>query len=34
MQWTGQAASDVSWMELDEFWRLYPTFQLEDKLNL
>jgi hypothetical protein len=34
VQWTWQEASDASWMELDEFRRLYPRFQLEDALNL
>jgi hypothetical protein len=32
VHWKGQAATEASWMELDEFWRVYPTFQLVDEL--
>jgi hypothetical protein len=34
VQWTGQAASESSRIKLNEFQRLYPTFQLRDELNL
>jgi hypothetical protein len=32
VQWKGQAAADASWMALDEFRSLFPSFQLEDEL--
>jgi hypothetical protein len=31
--WTGQAAVEASWVELDEFKRLYPSCKLVDELN-
>jgi hypothetical protein len=34
VHWKGQAAAESSWMELDEFRRVYPTFQLTDELCL
>jgi hypothetical protein len=30
--WTGLSAADATWMDLEEFKRLYPDFQLEDEL--
>jgi hypothetical protein len=30
--WKGQAAANTTWMDLEEFRRLYPTFQLKDEL--
>jgi hypothetical protein len=32
VQWMGLSAADASWVDLDEFRKLYPTFQLEDEL--
>jgi hypothetical protein len=32
MAWKGQATTSATWMDLEEFRRLYPAFQLEDEL--
>ena len=32
VQWQGHQAAEASWMPLDEFRRVYPSFQLEDEL--
>jgi hypothetical protein len=32
--WTGQAATDATWVELGTFKRDFPSFQLEDELVL
>jgi hypothetical protein len=32
VRWKGQAASEATWTPLDEFQRVYPTFQLADEL--
>jgi hypothetical protein len=32
VQWMGLSAADASWVDLDEFRKLYPAFQLEDEL--
>lgn len=34
IQWKGLSADTASWEDLEEFWWLYPSFQLEDKLFL
>jgi hypothetical protein len=31
VNWKGMAIADVSWLDLEEFRRLYLAFQLEDK---
>jgi hypothetical protein len=32
VQWVGLPAANASWVDLDEFRRLYPSFQLENEL--
>jgi hypothetical protein len=32
VQWRGQPAAEATWMDHQEFQRLYPDFQLEDEL--
>jgi hypothetical protein len=32
VRWTGLRAADASWVELDEFHRPYPDYQLKDEL--
>jgi hypothetical protein len=32
VKWKGLAAAEASWMPLDEFRKLYPSFQLADEL--
>jgi hypothetical protein len=32
VSWKGQTAASATWMDLEEFHRLYPTFQLKDEL--
>jgi hypothetical protein len=32
VKWKGLAAAEASWMPLDEFCKLYPSFQLADEL--
>jgi hypothetical protein len=32
VQWTGQPAAEATWIDLEEFQRLYHDFQLEDEL--
>jgi hypothetical protein len=32
VQWTRLSVVDASWVDLDEFRKLYPAFQLEDEL--
>jgi hypothetical protein len=32
VQWKGLAATEASWMPLEKFCKLYPSFQLPDKL--
>ena len=32
VQWQGHQAAEASWMPLDEFRCVYPSFQLEDEL--
>jgi hypothetical protein len=32
VQWKGPTAAETSWMALDEFRKLYPSFQLTDEL--
>jgi hypothetical protein len=34
VSWKGRAASETSWMNLEEFRRMYPAFQLVDELCL
>jgi hypothetical protein len=34
VSWKGRAASKTSWMDLEEFRRMYPAFQLVNKLCL
>jgi hypothetical protein len=33
VQWVGLDPSSASWVDLEEFRRLYPSFKLEDKLS-
>jgi hypothetical protein len=32
VQWKGLRAVDATWTDLEEFWHLYPAFQLKDEL--
>jgi hypothetical protein len=32
VQWKGPTAAETSWMALEEFRKLYPSFQLTDEL--
>jgi hypothetical protein len=32
VRWKGMAAAEATWMPLEEFCHIYPTFQLEDEL--
>jgi hypothetical protein len=32
VQWKGQPAVEATWVNLEDFWNLYPSFQLEDEL--
>jgi hypothetical protein len=32
VQWRGQPAAEATWIDLEEFQKLYPDFQLEDEL--
>jgi hypothetical protein len=32
VQWRGQSAAEATWTDLEEFYKLYPDFQLEDEL--
>jgi hypothetical protein len=32
VRWKGANTADTTWMPLDEFCHVYPTFQLEDEL--
>jgi hypothetical protein len=34
VHWSGQPAAEASWVPLEEFSELYPSFQLEDELLL
>jgi hypothetical protein len=34
VHWMGQPTTEASWMELEEFRQVYPTFQLTDELCL
>jgi hypothetical protein len=34
VHWRGEPASSVTWEDLDDFRQQYPTFQLEDELDL
>jgi len=34
VQWKGAPATETSWVNCDEFQRLFPKFQLEDELLL
>jgi hypothetical protein len=34
VSWTGQVASEATWIPTDEFRTLYPSYQLEDELLL
>jgi hypothetical protein len=34
VSWKGRAASETSWMDLEEFRHMYPAFQLADELCL
>jgi len=34
VQWKGAPATETSWVNRDEFQRLFPKFQLEDELLL
>jgi hypothetical protein len=34
VSWKGRAASETSWMDLEEFRHMYPAFQLTDELCL
>jgi hypothetical protein len=34
VQWTGQPAAAASWMDMEEFQRLYPSFKLADDLDV
>ena len=33
VQWSGVSADNSTWEDLEEFKKLYPAFQLEDKLT-
>jgi hypothetical protein len=34
VKWKGHSATNLSWLDIDEFWSLYPAFELADKLIL
>jgi len=34
VQWKEAPPTEMSWVQLDEFHRLFPKFQLEDELLL
>jgi hypothetical protein len=34
VQWKGLVAADGTWMTLEDFHKVYPSFQLEDELSL
>ena len=33
MQWTGFPLEDASWEDFSEFFKIYPSYHLEDKVN-
>ena len=32
VRWEGQSAADTTWVSLEDFKKLFPSFQLEDEL--